>query len=262
MELKTLEKISQEIRLEILEMVHISGSSHVGSAFSITDILVFLYFYLLNYEYGDKVILSKGHATAALYAVLKKKKLMADFKPEDFCADGSILCGHASRNASAEIFVSSGSLGHGLPLAVGSALASYLDQKRNRIYCLMGDGECNEGSIWEAANFAQQHKLNNLVAIIDYNKLQGFGAASEIMNMEPFKAKWEAFNWQAIECDGHNFFDLAQAFGKITGQAPSVIIAKTIKGKGVSFMENSLHWHYGSPNDDQYRIAKEEILKS
>ncbi len=263
MDTKELSAIARDARIDVLEMIYASQSSHIGSAFSIVDILAVLYFSVMDQDRGDRFILSKGHAASALYAILRKKNFLG--ARDKFCQDNSVLCGHVSKFASPEIFASTGSLGHGLPIACGCALAKKLDEKQSKVFCLMGDGECNEGSVWEAANFAHHNKLDNLVAIIDRNNLQGLGAAEEVISMEPLKDKWESFGWNFFECDGHSFEELmkifSQAIEKNNGK-PSVIIAKTIKGKGVSFMENNFHWHYKSPDEKQYNAAKEELLKS
>ena len=174
-----------------------------------------------------------------------------------YCDDG-ILPGHLDKEVVPRIEVSSGSLGHGLSIGIGMAIASKLDKLNYKVYVLCGDGELNEGSIWEAIMFAPQKQLNNLTLIVDYNKLQGYGKTNEIINLEPLKDKFAAFNWYVIEVDGHNFNEIENALLKKTNK-PKVIIAHTVKGKGVSYMENEFVWHYKSPNEEQLKIALKEL---
>lgn len=267
-QIEDLLEISKNIRKKIIKMVSISKSSHVGSAMSIVEILVVLYFKILKIyphdpvnENRDRFILSKGHASAALYAVLSEIGFFNENLLDKFFIDGGVLPGHLDRNVNMGIEVSSGSLGHGLSIGTGMAIAAKHDKKDHKIYVLMSDGECDEGSVWEAAMLAGHLKLDNLVAIIDYNKLQSFGRVKEVLNLEPLCEKWTAFGWDVKEVNGHDFQELLNALGSIPikSDKPSIVIAHTIKGKGVSFMEDKLEWHYKSPDQQQYEMAIKEI---
>jgi transketolase len=257
--------LSRRIRIHVLNMVNDAQSSHIGASYSIVEILVILYSRILKIDpknpcevTRDKFILSKAHGSCALYAILAE----FEFFPLDFLKkyfiDGGILPGHLDKESAPGIEHSMGSLGHGLPFGVGLAYANKIDQNKGQIYVLVGDGECNEGTIWESAMFAGHHKLDNLTLIIDYNKIQSFGRVDDIINLEPFGQKWTSFNWDVIEIDGHNFEQLINAF-ESKSKKPKVIIANTVKGKGVSFMENTLEWHYKSTNSEQYDSALKEL---
>lgn len=260
--------ITKKVRKNIIKMVSRSKSSHVGSALSIVEILVVMYFKILNIypknpqdNDRDRFILGKGHASSALYATLSAR----GFFPEDFLdkyfIDGGILPGHLDRNTTLGIEMSSGSLGHGLSVGAGMAIAAKHDNKKNKIYVLMSDGECDEGSVWEAAMLASHLKLDNLVAIVDYNKIQSFGRVKEVLDLEPFSDKWTSFGWGVKEVDGHDISNLTDALESIPIKPgkPGVIIAHTVKGKGVSFMEDKLEWHYKSPTPEQCEAAIKEI---
>lgn len=246
-------------------MTHYSKASHVGSCLSIADILYALYFKILKVDPSnpqkydrDKFILSKGHGSAALYATLAERGFFPKEYLDQFYLDGGILPGHVDMTVAPGLEVSAGSLGHGLSIGVGMAIANKQMNNPGRIYVLLGDGECNEGSVWEAIMLASHLKLWNLTAIVDFNKLQGFGRTKEIISQENLAEKWRVFGWEAYEVDGHDVDELALEFNKPHNR-PKVIIAHTIKGKGVSFMENKLEWHYKSPNDEEYRIALGEL---
>jgi len=263
-------EISNNIRKKILKMIFTSQASHIGSALSCVDILTVLYFKILAIdpknpwlENRDRFILSKGHAVAALYATLAERGFFNKKLLKSYCANGSNLPGHASRNCVAGVEVSTGSLGHGLAIANGIALAGKRDKKNYRVFVLLSDGECDEGSTWEAILFAGHHKLDNLVAIVDYNKWQAFGRTNEVLNLEPFTKKWKDFGWSAKEINGHNFQEIFKSLGKIPFQKnkPSVLIAHTIKAKGLSFMENKLESHYRSPSEEEYKKAIKELEK-
>jgi len=252
-------KIAKDARIDILHMHARANSSHVGSSLSCVDLLIGLYFGVM--KAGDRFILSKGHAASALYSVLAQKGVIKKSLLETYCGRDTCLGGHLSRGCVPGVEFSTGSLGHGLPAAAGMALAAKKDNLKHRVFVLLSDGECNEGSVWEAAMFASRHALDNLTAIVDYNKLQGFGSTGDVLNLEPFKAKWQAFGWQAREIDGHDFKKITTALSgaPFKKKSPSIIIAHTIKGKGVSFMENRLEWHYKSPNADQLAVALKEL---
>lgn len=253
------------IRKSILHMVHYSKSSHVGTCLSTVEILYILYFKIMNIVADepnkndrDKFILSKGHGSAALYATLAEKGFFSKIYLEKFYIDGGILPGHVDMTAAPGLESSAGSLGHGLSIGVGMAIANKQTTNPGRIYILMGDGECNEGSIWEAVMLASHLKLSNITAIVDCNRLQGFGKTGEVINQENMAERWRAFGWETYELDGHDITQLEEVFSK-SQTGPKVIIAHTVKGKGVSFMENRLEWHYKSPNDEQYEAAIREL---
>lgn len=261
-------KIAKEIRKKILKMIYNSQTSHIGAALSCVDILTVLYFKTLTIDPSnpwfpnrDRFILSKGHAASALYATLSIRGFFPEKVLDEYCKDGSKLPGHSTMHSVPGVEVSTGSLGHGLSMGVGIALAARYDNHNYRTFVLLSDGECNEGSLWEAVMFAAHHKLDNLTAIVDCNKFQAFGRTKEVIDLEPLADKWNAFGWAIKEIDGHKFYDIEDILKKIPFKKgkPSAIIARTIKGKGVSFMENSLAWHYKSPTQEQYKIAMKEL---
>lgn len=246
-------------------MVFNSKSSHIGSCFSIVEILYVLYFKILkvhpsqpNHPERDKFILSKGHGSAALYAVLAEKGFFSREKLTGYFVDNGCLPGHLDMTVVPGIEASAGSLGHGLSIGVGMAIANTKGKLPGRIFVLLGDGECNEGSVWEAVMLSSTLKLKNLTAIVDFNKLQGYGRTNEVINQENMSERWKAFGWDAYDVDGHNLNELEKVL-VLPQSRPKVIIAHTVKGKGVSFMENRLEWHYKSPNEKQYRQAMHEI---
>jgi len=260
--------LARRIRAHVLRMVHHANASHVGTCFSLADILAVLYSHVLRIDGEqperpdrDRFILSKGHAAAALYAVLAETQFFPPSWLDSYCDDLSPLAGHASHKGVPGVEVSTGALGHGLSLGCGMALAGRSSSLPYRAFVAMSDGELNEGSVWEAAMFAGHHKLSNLTAIVDANGLQGLGRVAEVLNLEPLVQKWEASGWAAIEVNGHDHAALHSAFDGATaeGENPCVIIARTIKGKGVSFMEDRLEWHYRSPNDAQLAEALAEV---
>jgi len=261
-------KTSKKIREKILEMVAVSRSGHIASSFSIVEILLALYFNILkvnplkpNDPDRDRFILSKAHGCSALYTVLAQRGFFSEKILDTFCQTGSILGGHPERGKVPGIEVSAGSLGHGLSIGAGIALAAKRDFKNFRAFALLGDGECDEGSVWEAALFAVHYKLDNLTVIVDYNKFQASGKISEIIGVEPLAEKWKSFGWEVAEVDGHNEAELVKILGKVPlfEGKPNAIIAHTIKGKGVSFMEENPAWHTGIPNSDDFFLAKEEL---
>ncbi len=263
-----LQDQAKQIRLTILEMVNAAKCSHVGSAFSIVDIMTVLFHKFINTELikqksknRDYFILSKGHACAALYATLSSVGLIHPDELKNYYTDGSKLAGHPIKDSFPGIEASTGSLGHGLSLAVGLAIACKNDQIKNKIYVLLGDGECQEGSVWEAVMMAVRFKLDNLVLIVDNNNLQALDRTSDVA-FGSWHEKFTGFGCNCMCVDGHNFDQLTEVLQK-TGNAhgPDVIIANTIKGKGVSFMQDRLEWHYKSPNLQEYEMAKKEILE-
>lgn len=257
-----------KIRLGALEAVHTAASGHIGGSMSITDVLTVLYFEKMRIDPKnpqdpdrDRFVLSKGHCTPALYPTLA---LRGYFPTEDLKLFRSIeghMSGHAEMHHVKGVDMSTGSLGQGLSVAVGMALAGKIDQKGYRVYAAMGDGEIEEGQIWEAGMAAAKYKLDNLCGIIDVNGLQIDGATADVMPSEPLDKKWEAFGWNVIKVDGHDIqaiSDALDAAEKCAGK-PTMILAKTVKGKGVSYMENNAGWHGKAPNDEQYEIGRAEL---
>ncbi len=254
---KPLEDIAREIRKKVVLMCFHAGGGHIGPSMSCIEILVTLYFRVLrvnkdNYrnDNRDRFVLSKGHACAPLYAILAEKGILDANTLNTMCQKDSILGGHPERHLVPGIEYSSGSLGHGLSFSAGLALAGKLDQKDYRVFAVLSDGECQEGSVWEAALFAGHHQLDNLVAIIDHNKLQSLDRVENVLNLKPFGDKWKSFGWEVKEVDGHDLSQLGDALSSLpfAKDRPSVIIAHTVKGKGISFMENTPIWHYRLPS--------------
>lgn len=260
-----LQRLAKQIRLHALNMTHRAKSSHVGSSFSMAEILAVLYGNVLNITPEtvqsadrDRLILSKGHACAAQYAVLAECGFFPLDWLESFYHNGAKLPGHATAQGIPGVEVSTGSLGHGLPIAAGMALAGKRDENPFRVYCILSDGECDEGSNWEAALFAPHHELDNLTVVIDYNKIQSLGSTSEVMSLEPLGEKWTAFGWNVCEVDGHDVQALSDAFASHNAK-PTCVIAHTVKGKGISFMEDNLLWHYRTPQGEEYERALIEL---
>ena len=238
-------------------MTHLSGGSHIGAVLSAADILAVLYADILRYDPEDpkwdgrdRFIMSKGHAGAAVYAALAESGFFAPTELKTHYQNGSRLSGHVSHHLPG-VDLSTGSLGHGLCAAAGMALAAKQDGKHHRVFAVLGDGECDEGSVWEAAMYAHQYKLGNLVVFVDRNGMSFDGPTEEYMALEPFADKWRAFGWNVIELNGHDHNALRSALTdtRNAGHKPTVVIANTVKGKGVSFMENDILWHYRFPHD-------------
>jgi transketolase len=249
-------------------MTSSGGSSHVGAAFSIADIMAVLYGRVMRHDPSqpssplrDRFILSKGHAGVAVYATLAEAGYFPVSQLSQHYQNGSVLSGHVSHKGIPGVELSTGSLGHGLGVGTGMAKALKLAGRNARVFVLLSDGECDEGTIWEAALFAQHHGLGNLVAIVDYNKIQSLAPVAETLALEPFRQKWESFNWQVVETDGHDHAALAAAFDTVVSGSPcpTVIIAHTIKGKGVAFMENTVLWHYRTARADEFDRALKEL---
>jgi len=263
-----LASLAKRIRSHALIMTHSGRASHIGSILSIVEILAVLYGKTLrvdpanpNWPDRDRFILSKGHAAAGLYATLAEQGFFPKEWLDSHYQDGSRLCGHVSHLGLPGIDVSSGSLGHGLSIAAGMALVSKRDKLPWRVFALLSDGECDEGSTWEPILFAPHHKLDNLVAIVDYNKIQSLAPVSETLGLEPFSQKWQSFGWSVKEVDGHNLDQLSTTFNSIPFEPnkPSCVIAHTIKGKGISFMESSVLWHYRPPDAAELKKALAEL---
>lgn len=260
--------LALRIRRHALNMTSRGGSSHVGSVFSMADVLAVLYGSVLAVNplnprdpARDRFILSKGHAGAGVYAALAERGFFSKEQLLQHYSNGSVLSGHVSHKGIPGVELSTGSLGHGLGVAAGMAYAGRLAGKSHRVFVLMSDGECDEGSNWEAIHFAGHHRLGRLIAIVDYNKIQSLKATEETLGLEPFAAKWRDFRWEVVEVDGHDHEALAGSLGAFRAPeaSPLCVIAHTTKGKGVSFMENSVLWHYRTARDAELRAAWREL---
>jgi transketolase len=263
-----LEKKAIELRKNIFKSICLAGGGHIAGSLSAVEILEVLYNGILRIDPGDpdapdrdRFILSKGHAGVSLYAVLAEKGFFPKEQLAGIGRRGSDLGGHPDMRKVSGVEASTGSLGHGFCFGAGIALAGKLDAKDYRGFVLLGDGECQEGSVWETAMFAPQHKLDNLIAIIDYNKLQAIDSLDRIVSLEPVAAKWKAFGWEVKEVDGHNVRQLQEALSQVpfVKGKPSLVIAHTIKGKGISFMENAAIWHYRMPDKEELKIACKDL---
>jgi transketolase len=261
-------ELARNIRKRVVEMTNRANAAHIGSSFSVVDILAVLYGRVMRYDPAetawsdrDRFILSKGHGCAALYAILAE----AGFFPlewlDTYHLDGSRLAGHATHKGVPGIEASTGSLGHGFQMATGRALSAKRDGKQHRVFVVISDGECDEGSTWEAALFAPFHRLDNLVVIVDYNKIQSLGRVEDVLDLDPLAEKWRAFGWATEEVDGHDVDELERLLGgaPLSEGRPTCVVAHTVKGKGVSFMEDLLQWHYSAPKGDQLTEALAEL---
>lgn len=254
--------IAKEIRKTIIELAHKSKGPHVGTSLSCVDILTALYFDVLNFQPWEKrdiFILSKAHAAMSLYSTLATRGIMDKKLLQGYYQNEGTLPAHLDRFTAKGIEVSAGSLGHGFNIGLGMAFGLKKKNEDRKVYTLIGDGESQEGSIWEGALFGSKLGLDNFTAIMDYNNLQGYGRAREICSFEPIKSKWEAFGWHAIEVNGHEINALIDAFSEDAGGKPKIIIAHTTKGKGVSFMEDQLIWHYYIVTDEHKEKALREL---
>lgn len=268
MQKQKMASIARKIRHNIVEMIYEAQSGHPGGSLSAVEILTYLYFSEMNIasndaknEDRDRFILSKGHAAPVLYSVLAEKGFFSKNELKTLRKINSKLQGHPDMKKVPGIEASTGSLGQGLSISSGIALAGKLDNKNYNVYVLLGDGETQEGMVWEAAMFASHNKLDNLTAILDHNGLQIDGKNEEVVNIEPIDKKWEAFGWHVIKINGHDYDEIEKAFNerKLVKNKPVIIIADTIKGKGVSYMENQAGWHGKAPSDEEKNIAIKEI---
>lgn len=258
---------ANDIRKKIYQIAHFAGGGHMGAAFSMADIISVLYFDdVLRYDAAnpewedrDKFILSKGHASYALYAALAKAGYFQKEELRYVGRVGSKFGGHPKLHDIPGVEASTGALGHGLSFAIGIAYANKIDDKSSHVYVILGDGECQEGSIWEGALSAPTLALDNLTVIVDHNKLQAMDELENIVKMAPFADKWKAFGWKVIEIDGHNYDEIKSALLFRQEKSPVLIIANTVKGKGVSFMENVPIWHYRMPNEQELPILMKDL---
>ncbi len=265
---KELEEKAQRFRIEIIKMIYNAQSGHPGGSLSAVDILTCLYLHQMRvkpedpfWEDRDRFILSKGHAAPALYVILAE---LGYFPKENLFTlrqIGSILQGHPDMRKTPGVEISTGSLGNGLSIGIGMALSAKLSKKDFHTYVLIGDGECDEGEIWEAAMASAKYKLDNLTGICDFNRVQLDGPIDEIMPLDSLPEKWRSFNWNVIQIDGHKINEILEALDKANKikDKPTIIVAHTIKGKGVSFMENKFQWHGRAPNKEEYEIAMQEL---
>jgi len=267
-DIKQLQEKAKEVRKGIIEAVYSNKSGHPGGSLSIADIMTVLYFNQMNideknpkWEDRDRLVLSKGHCSPALYSCLANRGFFDVEKLKTFRNINSNLQGHPDMNKVPGVDISSGSLGQGLSCANGMAIAGKMDNKNYRVYCILGDGEIEEGQVWEAAMASNKYKLDNLCVIVDNNNLQIDGTIEEVMSSYPIDKKFKSFGFQVINIDGHNIQEIIDAFdvAKNVKDKPTCIIAKTIKGKGVSYMENDVKWHGIAPNEEQYQLAMKEL---
>lgn len=268
-EITLLKRKAVEIRMDLLTMIYTARTGHTGGSLSNTDILTVLYYKIMNidpnnpnWDERDRYVQSKGHSVESLWAILADKGFFPKEELKTFSQFGSRLIGHPN-NKVPGVEMNTGALGHGLPISVGMALAAKMDGKSYKVYTLMGDGELAEGSVWEGAMAAAQYKLDNLIAIIDRNKLQITGSTEDVMALEPLPDKWRSFGWEVIEVDGHDIEQLVEVFShtpSVEGK-PTMVIANTVKGKGISFAENVGAWHHHVPTKEEYDLAMEELSK-
>jgi len=267
MEVRELKAKAAQIRIELLSMIHAAKTGHTGGSLSNTDILTALYYRVMRvdpkqpkWEQRDRFIASKGHSVESLWCILADLGFFPKEELKTFSAFGTRLIGHPN-NKVAGIEMNTGALGHGLAISVGMALAAKRDGGDYRVFCLMGDGEQAEGSVWEAAMAGPHYKLDNLIGIIDRNRLQISGSTEEVMGLEPLEDKWRAFGWHVVTVDGNDMDSLVEAFEAAPAQPdkPTLVMANTVKGKGVSFAENIPHWHHHVPSDDELKRAIAEL---
>lgn len=262
----TSRRIAAEVRARLVELSHLSGAPHLGSSLSCVDILVAAYWHVLRIDptkphdpHRDRFILSKGHAAPALYTVLARRGFFALALLDDFGKDGAVLAEQPIPGGVPGVEAATGSLGHGLNLGLGMALAARMQKRDYRVLVLCSDGEMNEGTVWEAALFAAAQRVEHLTVIVDFNKWQACDRSREVMALDPLADKWRAFGWDTHEVDGHDIAALTDLLRSPTGK-PTALIAHTIKGRGVSFMEDDNNWHYRIPSRDEVAVARRELL--
>lgn len=260
-------ELAWKMRKDAIEMVHASHASHIGAVLSVIDIVAVLYSEIMNVnpqnpkmESRDRLVLSKGHAGIAIYTALGECGFFPREELQDYYTDGSVYSGHVSSKGIPGVELSTGSLGHGAGVACGMAVAAKSAGIKNHIYAIIGDGECEEGAIWEMALFAYKYRLSNFTVIVDHNKMQAMGNCEDVIALGSLLEKWKAFGWNVINVeDGNNHSQLKEAFAKKSIDRPNVLLANTVKGKGISFMENSLLWHYRDPQGEFYENALKEL---
>jgi transketolase len=265
---QALNTISARIRGRVIELSHKAGTPHLGSSLSCVDLMVALYWKVLSIDPKkpeaqdrDRFILSKGHSATALYSILAERGFISNEILASYAKEGSSLAEQPSPQCVPGVEAATGSLGHGLPIGIGMALAGKILEEPFKVFVLMSDGECNEGSVWEGAMFAPAHKLSNLCVIVDFNKWQATGRSTEVLNLESLQEKFKAFGWETAQIDGHNFDEILGTLERFPSKSgkPFAIVADTIKGKGVSFMEDDNNWHYRIPTEDELRLARAEL---
>jgi transketolase len=263
-------QLAYKVRRHALDMTSRGGTAHIGSIFSMADIIAVLYADVLRFDPADpkmatrdRVVLSKGHAGAGIYAVLAESGFFPVEELLTHCQNGSRLSGHVSHKGVPGVEVSTGSLGQGLPMAMGMALAAKINHEAHSVFAIIGDGECDEGAVWESALIAAQYRLDNFIVTIDFNKIQSITSVEETIKLEPLDQKWGSFGWHVIRVDGHDHNALHRAYEEALaargGGKPVAIVADTVKGKGVSFMENDVLWHYRTARGDEYEAALKEL---
>jgi len=263
--IEELKPLCQKLRREIIEMIHEANSGHPGGSLSLVEILASLFFHTMAWdpknEHSDRVVLSKGHGVPTLYAIFAELAIVSHAELKTLRKIGSRLQGHPDRVLLPEVEASTGSLGQGLSIAQGMALARKLSGSKAKVFCVMGDGESQEGQVWETAMSAPKFKLNNLIAILDNNNGQIDGHVTEVMDLAPIADKWRSFKWNVISVDGHDLGQLIQAYETAMKETekPTLIHARTVKGKGVSFMENNIGWHGSAPNAEETKKALKEL---
>lgn len=268
MTIEELKNLARKLRKDVITMSYRAHIGHVGPCLSMADLMTVIYHRIMNIDpkkplalCRDRFILSKGHASAALYATLAEKGFFDKKILETFIQDGGNLPGHPEIQCVPGVEVTTGSLGHGLSMGCGMAMASKIDGAKWKVFVLLSDGECDEGTVWETALAASHFKLDKLIAVIDYNKFQALGRTNQVMNLEPLKAKWESFGWAVREIDGHDVEEIVSTLesAPFFSGKPSMVIAHTVMGKGVSFMEDKLEWHYLDPKKEHYEQAMKEL---
>lgn len=267
-DIEELKEIARQCRKDVLKMTMKAKEGHIATSFSAMDILSALYFSAIKvdpknpkWDDRDRFIMSKGHGAYAIYAILARKGFFLVSELDTIDKVGTAFGGHPDMKKVSGIELSTGSLGHGLSISAGMAIAAKNDKRDYRIFTLMGDGECQEGSVWEAAMFASSRNLDNLIGIVDFNGLQAIGTTENVLTLSPFAQKWNAFGWAVREVNGHDYNELLKTFIELPFEMgkPSMIVAKTVKGKGVSFMENQISWHARVTTDEEYKKAVKEI---
>lgn len=270
MEYQKSRELAYKVRRHALDMTSRGGTAHIGSIFSMADIIAVLYADVLRYDpqnpkmpERDRFVLSKGHAGGGIYAALAECGFFPVSELETHCQNGSRLSGHVSHKGVPGVEVSTGSLGQGMPMAMGMAMAAKMNHSPHSVYCVIGDGECDEGAVWESALIANQFKLDNFIVTVDFNKIQSLTSVEDTIQLEPLDQKWAAFGWHVIRIDGHDHAALHAAYAEAKaargGGKPIVIVADTVKGKGVSFMENDVLWHYRTARGAEYDAAVAEL---